>query len=72
MSSEECDRRGPGGECCRDHEPCPDFPAPVTGETTDAGEGEWVCARGSCGERAYCSEVGRCTATPDHAMSTPT
>ena len=24
----DCDKRGPGGECVRDHEPCPDFPSP--------------------------------------------
>ncbi len=24
-----CDRRGPGGECVRDHQPCPDFPEPI-------------------------------------------
>tara|TARA_R100001530_G_scaffold52272_2_gene38684 strand:+ start:56 stop:349 length:294 start_codon:yes stop_codon:yes gene_type:complete len=27
-----CDKRGPGGECVRDHEPCPDFPAAKAGD----------------------------------------
>lgn len=27
-SSGRCDKRGPGGECVREHESCPDFPIP--------------------------------------------
>lgn len=37
----ECDKRGPGGECVRDHEPCPDFPAPPAESWVDKQGDVW-------------------------------